>query len=54
MAQAQITLQTRAPSGLWLRLVAAVGDLKARREARRAVLRMIAEREDGLATGARV
>ena len=54
MAQAQITFRTRAPSGLWLRLVAAVRDLKARREARRTLLRLIAERERGLATGARV
>ena len=54
MAQAQVTLQTRAPSGLWLRISAPLAELKARREARRTLLRMIAEREAGLATGARV
>jgi hypothetical protein len=54
MAQAHI-LETRpAPSRLWLRFVVTRAELKARREERRTLARMLAEREAGIATGARV
>jgi hypothetical protein len=55
MAQAQIALETRpAPSRAWLRFAAAREELKARREQKRTLARMLAERETGIATGARV
>ncbi|MGH2709984.1 MAG: hypothetical protein ACRDH9_02110 [Actinomycetota bacterium] len=54
MAQAQITLQTRAPSGLWLRIAASWADLKARHEAKLTLAKMLAERELGLATGSKL
>lgn len=55
MAQAQVTLERgRAPSRLWLRVAAAVSALRTRREERRAVVRLLAERDTGIATGARV
>ena len=54
MAQAQIALETRtAPSGLWVRLSAAVGGMRARREQRRALVKLLSEWDRGIATGAR-
>jgi len=52
---AQIAIDTRrAPSRPWLRFAAAWASLKTRREAKRTLARMLAEREAGIATGARV
>ena len=55
MAQAQIALETRrAPSGLWLRFAALVAGIRARREQRRALVKLLSEWDSGIATGARV
>jgi hypothetical protein len=55
MAQAQIALETRrAPSALWLRMAAFRAEARERHEQKRLLARMVAERELGRATGARV
>ncbi|MGH2691909.1 MAG: hypothetical protein ACRDHM_05350 [Actinomycetota bacterium] len=55
MAQAQIALEThRAPSGVWLRFAAAVAGIRARREQRRALVKLLSEWDSGIATGARL
>lgn len=55
MAQAQITLErTRRPSALVLRWVAFRKQARDRREAKRVLARMLAERDLGRASGARV
>ena len=54
MAQAQIALDTsRAPSGLWLRLAAALAGIRERRRQRRALVKLLSEWDSGVATGAR-
>jgi hypothetical protein len=55
MAQAQIALETRrAPSGPWLRFAAAVAGLRARREERKALVKLLSQLDTGIASGARV
>ena len=55
MAQAQIAIQThRAPSRLWLRIAAIAADLRARREQRKALVKLLSELDTGIASGARV
>ncbi len=55
MTQAQITLDSRRrPSALVLRWVAFREQARDRREAKRLLARVLAERELGRATGARV
>ncbi len=54
MYQTRIAQETRtAPSGLWLRLAAAMARLKARRQHRRALVKLLSEWDSGIATGAR-
>ena len=51
---AQITIDTRrAPSRPWQRLAAVVAGIRARREQRRALVRLLSEWDSGIATGAR-
>jgi len=51
---AQIPIDTRgAPSRLWLRLASVVAGIRARREQRRALVRLLSEWDSGIATGAR-
>ena len=54
MAQAHIALDTPRPSALMARWTAFRDQARDRREARRVLARMWAERERGRATGARV
>lgn len=55
MAQAQIALETRRTShAAWQRFAAYRDQVRARREAKQALAQMLAERELGRATGARV
>jgi hypothetical protein len=55
MAQAQIALETRrARHAARQRFATYFEHMKQRREARRLLARMLAERESGFATGARV
>ena len=55
MAQAQIALETRrARHAAWQRFASFLEHVRQRREARRLVARMVAERDAGHATGARV
>ena len=54
MTQANIALEPRtAPSGLWPRLAAAVARLRARRQERQALVKLLSEWDSGIATGAR-
>ena len=51
---AQIAIDTRrAPSRLWPRLAAVVAGIRARREQRRALVKLLSEWDSGIATGAR-
>lgn len=55
MAQAQIALETRrAPHAAWQRFAAYREQIRVRRQAKQALAQMLAERELGRATGARV
>ena len=54
MTQARIVLDTQtAPSGLRLRLAAAVARIRARHQERRALVKLLSEWDSGIATGAR-
>jgi hypothetical protein len=51
---AQIAIDTRrAPSGPWQRFAAVVAGIRARREQRRALVRLLSQWDSGIATGAR-
>jgi hypothetical protein len=51
---AQIAIDTRrAPSRPWPRLATVVAGIRARREQRRALVKLLSEWDSGIATGAR-
>ncbi len=55
MAQAHIALDTpRSPSSLWTRIVGLGAAFQRRREERRMVSRLLAQRQAGIDSGARV
>lgn len=58
MAQAHIALETPRAASLWMRMLARANALvttvKQRRAERREVTRLLAQRQSGLETGARV